>query len=303
MVPETLDNQKSAGNVVEHTPLVTSEHQMSSQAMSCQDMSCQAMSCQEEQLVSSIEPVLSIEDLSVKFLGNSILSNVSIAIPKQLLFAVIGPSGCGKSTFLRAINRMHDEVAGMSVSGAIFFAGRNILADADPVLLRREIGMVFQKPNPFPKSIFENIAFGLRLHGVRQRKELQQRVECALESAELFSEVKDRLHSSAHTLSGGQQQRLCIARALAVRPSVLLLDEPTSALDPRSTARIEELLSNLKKSVSLIMVTHNLGQAERIADNTAFFLDGSLREWGKTEKIFSSPKDSETLNYVTRKFG
>ncbi len=254
-------------------------------------------------ILNSAQTVLSIKDLSVKFYTKTILSNVSVTIPKQLLFAIIGPSGCGKSTFLRAINRMHDEVLGMSVSGAIYFAGRNILADPDPVLLRREIGMVFQKPNPFPKSVFENIAFGLRLHGIKQRGELEQRVEQALESAELFSEVKDRLHSSALTLSGGQQQRLCIARALAVRPSVLLLDEPTSALDPRSTARIEELLTNLKKSVSLIMVTHNLGQAERLADNTAFFLDGSLREYGETGQIFSSPKDCETLNYVTRKFG
>lgn len=248
-------------------------------------------------------PELLIESLSVYFRGAPIIADVSLPIPRQALLAIIGPSGCGKSTLLRAINRMHDEVPGITVTGSITFAGRNVLQDSDPVVLRRSIGMVFQKPNPFPKSIFENIAFGLRLHGVKDRGELEARVVEALEAAQLFAEVKDRLNTSALALSGGQQQRLCIARAIAVRPAVLLLDEPTSALDPRSTSRIEELLATLKKRISLVMVTHNLGQAERSSDITAFLLDGKLREWGQTKAIFSSPRYEETLNYVTRKFG
>jgi len=248
------------------------------------------------------ETVFDVRRLSVSYDGRQALKGVSLRIPRFKVTAVIGPSGCGKSTLLRCFNRMNDLIPGSRVEGEVLFEGENIYdRGADVTALRRRVGMVFQKPNPFPKSIFENVAFGLRIHGYR--KDLRERVETALRKAALWDEVRDRLSAPAHTLSGGQQQRLCIARALALEPEVLLMDEPTSALDPAAAARIEDLIAQLKESFTVVVVTHNMQQAARIADYTAFLLDGELVEWGPTVEIFTRPRDRRTEEYVTGRFG
>lgn len=247
-----------------------------------------------------------VQGLSFFYGDKEVVRNISIPIFKNALTALIGPSGCGKTTLLRCFNRMHDLYKGNSYRGEILlYPGQNnILAPGlDPMEVRMRIGMVFQKPNPFPKSIFENVAYGLRVRGVRRRSIIEGRVEMALTHAGLWNEVKDRLHSNAYGLSGGQQQRLCIARALATDPEILLLDEPTSALDPISTAHIEELTTELKKSVTIVMVTHNLHQAGRISDYTAFMYLGELVEFGPTQQIFLNPKDPRTESYITGRFG
>jgi phosphate transport system ATP-binding protein len=258
----------------------------------------------------ALEPVLEMRDLGVAYSGSSAISDVTFDVYKNLVTAVIGPSGCGKSTFLRCINRMNDLVPGVTVTGEIRYHGIDLYgADADPVEVRRRIGMVFQRPNPFAKSIYDNVAFGLRILGLRD--DLDGRVERALRGAALWDEVKDRLDRSALGLSGGQQQRLCIARAIAVEPDVILLDEPASALDPIATSAIEDLMHELKREYTLVIVTHNMQQAARVADMTAFFsLDvtaqrrtGILVEYDETEKIFTAPSDPRTEGYVTGRFG
>jgi len=233
------------------------------------------------------------------------LENINLKVQTHQVTALIGPSGCGKSTFLRSLNRMNDIVVGTRVEGSICLDGRDIHAPSvDVVDLRRRVGMVFQKSNPFPKSIFENVAYGLRINRLtRSREELGGRVEASLKAAALWDEVKDRLHTSALALSGGQQQRLCIARALAVEPEVLLMDEPASALDPISTAKIEDLIFQLKEQYTIVIVTHNMQQAARVAEYTGFFLMGSLVEFDKTEKIFTAPSDKRTEDYITGRFG
>ena len=231
------------------------------------------------------------------------LKGIDMKIPEKEITAFIGPSGCGKSTLLKTLNRMNDLVEGCRISGEVLLDQDNIYKGMDPSLLRKRVGMVFQKPNPFPMSIYDNIAFGPRTHGIRSRKELDQIVEESLRGAAIWDEVKDRLKKSALGLSGGQQQRLCIARALAVKPEVLLMDEPTSALDPISTSRIEDLAVELKKNYTIVMVTHNMQQAARISDKTAFFLLGEVVEFGETEQIFSLPKDPRTEEYITGRFG
>ena len=232
------------------------------------------------------------------------LKNININIEEKSITALIGPSGCGKSTFLKTLNRMNDLVPGVKVTGELRYRGEDIF---DPKLnvneLRRNIGMVFQKPNPFPMSIYDNIAYGPRTHGITNRAKLDEIVESSLKGAAIWNEVKDNLKKSALSLSGGQQQRLCIARALAVEPDVLLMDEPTSALDPISTSKIEELVSELKSQYTIVMVTHNMQQAVRISDYTAFFLLGDLIEYGETQKIFEQPKDKRTEDYITGRFG
>jgi phosphate transport system ATP-binding protein len=258
----------------------------------------------------ALEPVLEMRDLGVAYSGSSAISDVTFDVYKNLVTAVIGPSGCGKSTFLRCINRMNDLVPGVTVTGEIRYHGIDLYgADADPVEVRRRIGMVFQRPNPFAKSIYDNVAFGLRILGLKD--DLDGRVERALRGAALWDEVKDRLQRSALGLSGGQQQRLCIARAIAVEPDVILLDEPASALDPIATSAIEDLMHELKREYTLVIVTHNMQQAARVADMTAFFsLDvtaqrrtGILVEYDETEKIFTAPADPRTEGYVTGRFG
>jgi phosphate transport system ATP-binding protein len=251
------------------------------------------------------EPALSIRDLSVFFGSNQVLKRVSIDIPPRAVSAIIGPSGCGKSTFLRALNRMHELVASARIEGHIKLFGQDIYGAAlDPVMVRRRVGMVFQKSNPFPTmSIGENVTVGLRLNGVRNRTVLAERMEQSLVMAALWDEVKDRLSAPALSLSGGQQQRLCIARALAVQPEVLLMDEPASALDPLATARIEDLILELKREYTIVIVTHNMQQAARISDWTAFFYLGELVEYGTTSKIFTNPAKKQTEDYVTGRFG
>ena len=232
------------------------------------------------------------------------LKGIDMSIPQKQITALIGPSGCGKSTFLKTLNRMNDLVPGVRIEGEVLFNGNNIYArDVDDTQLRKRVGMVFQKPNPFPMSIYDNIAYGPRLHGTHSRVQLDQLVEESLRGAALWDEVKDRLKKSALGLSGGQQQRLCIARALAVQPEVLLMDEPTSALDPISTSKVEELAAELKKDYTIIIVTHNMQQAVRISDNTAFFLLGEVVEYNNTEKLFSMPADKRTEDYITGRFG
>ncbi len=238
--------------------------------------------------------------------GKPILKSIQLPVYENKITALIGPSGCGKSTLLRCFNRMHDLYGEVKYDGKIILMPDeiNILSsDLDPIEVRMKIGMVFQKPNPFPKSIYENIAYGLRIRGVKKKSYLDEKVEDSLKMAGLWKEVSDRLHSGANALSGGQQQRLCIARALATEPDILLLDEPTSALDPISTAHIEELVTNLKKSVTILMVTHNLHQAARTADYTAFLYLGELIEFGESSQIFTNPKDVKTENYITGRFG
>ena len=225
-------------------------------------------------------------------------------IPKKEVTAFIGPSGCGKSTFLKTLNRMNDLVDGVRIDGKVLLDGEDIYsADVDTTLLRKKVGMVFQQPNPFPMSIYDNIAYGPRIHGIKNKAQLDEIVETSLRGAAIFDEVKDRLKKSALGLSGGQQQRLCIARALAVKPDVLLMDEPTSALDPISTLKVEELMAELKNNYTVVIVTHNMQQATRIADNTAFFLVGEMVEMNKTETLFSRPMDKRTEDYITGRFG
>ncbi len=233
------------------------------------------------------------------------LHDINIQIPAQQVTAFIGPSGCGKSTFLRTLNRMNDTILGTRVEGQIELDGANIYApNTDVVALRQKVGMVFQKPNPFPKTIYENVAYGLRVNGlVNNKAEMDARVEEALTDAAIWSEVKDRLHSSALSLSGGQQQRLCIARALVIRPEVLLMDEPASALDPLATQKIEELILKLRDTYTIVIVTHNMQQATRVSDHTAFFLLGNLIEFNTTEKIFHTPSDTRTKDYIMGRFG
>ena len=248
--------------------------------------------------------ILEAKDLDLYYGQTQALKKVNIQIPERRITALIGPSGCGKSTFLRTIDRMNDLVAGVRVEGEMLYRGENVYAPGvDVTWLRRKIGMVFQKANPFPMSIYDNIAYGPRIHGVRKKAELDALVESSLRGAALWDEVKDRLKKSALGLSGGQQQRLCIARALAVHPDVLLMDESTSALDPGSTIRIEELMTELKKEYTVVIVTHNMQQAARISDHCAFFLLGELVEYGPTETLFSHPADKRTEDYITGRFG
>ena len=246
--------------------------------------------------------IITAKDLCLWYGQFQALKNIDIAIPEQNITALIGPSGCGKSTFLKTLNRMNDLVPGVRITGSVEYAGTDIFT-ADVNNLRKEVGMVFQKPNPFPMSIYDNIAYGPRTHGIHKKAELDEIVERSLKGAAIWDEVKDRLKKNALGLSGGQQQRLCIARALAVEPRVLLMDEPTSALDPISTSRIEELAMELKKKYTIVIVTHNMQQAVRISDRTAFFLLGELVEYGGTEEMFSQPRDKRTEDYITGRFG
>ncbi len=251
-----------------------------------------------------MEPILEAKSLNLWYGSNHALHDVSVAIPERQITAFIGPSGCGKSTFLRTLNRMNDLIPSVKIEGEVDFHGKNIYdGGVDPTLLRKRIGMVFQKANPFPMSIYDNVAYGPRTHGIRSHAKLDDIVERSLRSAAIWDEVKDRLKKSAMGLSGGQQQRLCIARALAVEPEVLLMDEATSALDPISTSKIEDLALELKEHYTVVMVTHNMQQAARISDNTAFFLLGELVEFGKTEQLFSAPADKRTEDYITGRFG
>ena len=248
--------------------------------------------------------IMTAKDLCLWYGENQALKNINISIPEKSITALIGPSGCGKSTFLKTLNRMNDLIPSVKIQGDVSYKGKNIFdKDVDVNELRRDVGMVFQKPNPFPMSIYDNIAYGPRTHGITSKVKLDEIVEKALKDAAIWDEVKDRLKKNALGLSGGQQQRLCIARALAVEPEVLLMDEPTSALDPISTSRIEELALQLKEKYTIIIVTHNMQQAVRISDNTAFFLLGELVEMGETEKLFSQPKDNRTEDYITGRFG
>ena len=245
-----------------------------------------------------------VENLNLYYGENHALKDVNMDIQENAVTAFIGPSGCGKSTFLKTLNRMNDLVDGVRIDGKVLLDGEDIYEPGvDTTILRKKVGMVFQQPNPFPMSIYDNIAYGPRVHGIRDKKRLDQIVEESLRGAAIFDEVKDRLKKSAMGLSGGQQQRICIARALAVQPEVLLMDEPTSALDPISTAKIEELMEDLKKKYTVIVVTHNMQQATRVSDQTAFFLVGEMVEFGDTKTIFSYPKDKRTEDYITGRFG
>ena len=246
--------------------------------------------------------IISANNLSLWYGNFQALKNINIEIPEHSITALIGPSGCGKSTFLKTLNRMNDLIPTVKITGEVMYNGQNIF-DADVNNLRKEVGIVFQKPNPFPMSIYDNIAYGPRTHGITGKAQLDEIVEKALRSAAIWDEVKDRLKKNALGMSGGQQQRLCIARALAVEPKVLLMDEPTSALDPISTSRIEDLAMELKKDYTIVIVTHNMQQAVRISDQTAFFLLGELVEYGETEAMFSQPKDKRTEDYITGRFG
>ena len=247
---------------------------------------------------------ITVESLNLHYGENHALKNVNMEIADHAITAFIGPSGCGKSTFLRCLNRMNDLVDGCRVEGKVILDGEDIYDKrVDTTLLRKKVGMVFQQPNPFPMSIYDNIAYGPRLHGIKNKKELDEIVERSLQGAAIFEEVKDRLHKSALGLSGGQQQRLCIARALAVSPEVLLMDEPTSALDPISTLKIEELMETLKKKYTVVIVTHNMQQAARVSDDTAFFLVGEVVEKNATSEIFARPQDKQTEDYITGRFG
>ena len=247
---------------------------------------------------------ITVESLNLHYGENHALKNVNMEIADHAITAFIGPSGCGKSTFLRCLNRMNDLVDGCRVEGKVILDGEDIYDKrVDTTLLRKKVGMVFQQPNPFPMSIYDNIAYGPRLHGIKNKKELDEIVERSLQGAAIFEEVKDRLHKSALGLSGGQQQRLCIARALAVSPEVLLMDEPTSALDPISTLKIEELMETLKKKYTVVIVTHNMQQAARVSDDTAFFLVGEVVEKNATSEIFARPRDKQTEDYITGRFG
>ena len=248
--------------------------------------------------------IITVKDLCLWYGSHKALKDININISDQSITALIGPSGCGKSTFLKTLNRMNDLIPDVKITGDVRYQGKDIFgADVDVSQLRREIGMVFQKPNPFPMSIYDNIAYGPRTHGIKGKAQLDEIVERSLRDAAIWDEVKDRLKKNALGLSGGQQQRLCIARALAVEPNVLLMDEPTSALDPISTSKIEELAMELKEKYTIVIVTHNMQQAVRISDNTAFFLLGELVEYDNTEKLFSTPEDQRTEDYITGRFG
>jgi len=247
--------------------------------------------------------IIETKNLDLYYGTNKALKNINMNINQNEVTALIGPSGCGKSTFLRTLNRMNDLIEGVKVTGEVLFEGKNIYDDYDEIALRKRVGMVFQKANPFPMSIYDNIAYGPKIHGIKDKKTLDEIVERSLRGAALWDETKDRLKKSALGLSGGQQQRLCIARTLAVSPEVILMDEPTSALDHISTSKVEELMDELKKKYTVIIVTHNMQQAGRIADKTAFFLNGEVIEFGKTEDIFYKPKDKRTEDYITGRFG
>jgi phosphate transport system ATP-binding protein len=249
-------------------------------------------------------PFIEIEDVSLYYGASKALKNISFNLEEKVVTAFIGPSGCGKSTLLRCLNRMNDLIDGVRIEGTMKIGGHDIYAsDVDVIELRKRVGMVFQKSNPFPKSIYENVAYGLRLHGVKAKSDLDSRIEESLRASALWDEVKDRLHSSALGLSGGQQQRLCIARAIAIKPEVILMDEPASALDPIATSRIEDLILDLKKEFTIVIVTHNMQQAARISDQTAFFYIGELVEFGATSKIFTNPSQKRTEDYVSGRFG
>ncbi|WP_253701184.1 phosphate ABC transporter ATP-binding protein PstB [Bacillus sp. FJAT-29814] len=250
------------------------------------------------------ETILQVKNLEIYYGEKRAVNGISMDVEKNAITALIGPSGCGKSTFLRTINRMNDLIPGARAEGEIIYEDLNLLSDQmNVVALRKEIGMVFQKPNPFPKSIYDNITHALKYNGIKKKSRLDEIVEESLRKAALWDEVKDRLHKSALSLSGGQQQRLCIARTIAMKPTVVLLDEPSSALDPISNAKVEELIIELKKDYSIIIVTHNMGQASRISDKTAFFLSGDLIEYDVTEKIFTNPSNQKTEEYISGRFG
>ena len=251
-----------------------------------------------------MEPILTAKDLDLFYGQTQALKHVNIEIPERRVTALIGPSGCGKSTFLKTLDRMNDLVPGVTIKGSVRYRGQEIYSsDVDVTWLRKQIGMVFQKPNPYPMSIYDNIAYGPRTHGIKSKAKLDEIVEKSLRGAAIWDEVKDRLKKSALGLSGGQQQRICIARALAVEPDVLLMDEATSALDPISTSKIEDLIADLKNDYTIVIVTHNMQQATRISDKCAFFLMGELIEYGDTEQMFSVPKDQRTEDYITGRFG
>lgn len=256
-----------------------------------------------EKLTEKLTDKFTIENLDLFYGEFHALKNIHLQIQPKEITAFIGPSGCGKSTLLKSLNRMNDLVEGCRITGTALLDGEDIYGDMDINLLRKRVGMVFQKPNPFPMSVYDNIAFGPRTHGIRSRVKLDDIVEKSLRDAAIWEELKDRLKKSALGLSGGQQQRLCIARALAVQPEVLLMDEPTSALDPISTSKIEDLAVELKKDYTIVMVTHNMQQAARISDKTAFFLMGEVIEYGETEKLFSMPENKKTEDYITGRFG
>lgn len=247
---------------------------------------------------------ISVQNLNLYYGAVQALKQVNITIPEKSITAFIGPSGCGKSTFLKTLNRLNDLIANVKITGQVLINGVNIYnSNIDLSNLRKKVGMVFQQANPFPMSIFDNVAYGPRVHGIKDKRQLNEIVEKSLQGAALWTEVKDRLHTSASGLSGGQQQRLCIARALAVDPEIILMDEPTSALDPISTAKIEELMQTLKKKYTVAVVTHNMQQAVRVSDYTAFFLSGEIVEYGKTKHIFTYPQDKRTEDYITGRFG
>ncbi|MBA7531799.1 Phosphate import ATP-binding protein PstB [subsurface metagenome] len=248
---------------------------------------------------------MQVKNLNFYYEANQVLKNINLIVKSNTVTAIIGPSGCGKSTFIRTLNRMNDIISGTKIEGDILFNHKNIYAeDIDVVEIRRKIGMVFQRPNPFPKSIFENVAYGLKINGlIKNKDELRERIEDSLQAAALWEEVKDRLNTPALDLSGGQQQRLCIARALAIKPEVILFDEPCSALDPIATAKIEELIQKLKEKYTIVIVTHNMQQAARVSDLTAFLMLGELIEFDKTEKIFTNPSQKITEDYITGRFG
>ena len=250
------------------------------------------------------EIAFTVKDLHLYYGDNHTLKGVNMQIKKNAVTAFIGPSGCGKSTFLKTLNRMNDLVDNVRIEGTVLLDGEDIYAeDVDTTILRKKVGMVFQQPNPFPMSIYDNIAYGPRVHGIKDKRKLDEIVEESLRGAAIFDEVKDRLKKSALGLSGGQQQRICIARALAVQPEVLLMDEPTSALDPISTSKIEDLMEELKKKYTVVVVTHNMQQAVRVSDDTAFFLVGEMVEFGETKNIFAYPRDKRTEDYITGRFG
>lgn len=253
--------------------------------------------------VQAVGNAFTVENLDFYYGTFHALKNINMNIKKNEITALIGPSGCGKSTFLRILNRMNDLEGDVTVKGKILLEGEDIYADMEPIVLRHRVGMVFQQPNPFPQSLYDNVAFGPRLQGIKKASELDEIVEKSLTQASLWNEVKDRLHKSAISLSGGQQQRLCIARTLATRPDVILMDEPTSALDPISTAKIEELALELKEDYTIVIVTHNMQQAARISDKTAFFLMGDLVEYNKTKTIFTEPTQPKTADYINGRFG